>query len=198
MAGHRGVGGGSWTGTPVYPAPTGPAITTDVQDRFNQLGGDGWQLVGITAAPLVTAWTSPRGGTAVTGYTDKVHFLAAFRRVFVLVAHLPTLHKNDIKLHRRELRSETALVSPVPTSQSPHFDAYTEHLPWSRRRRRPRRRRHISSLWDPALPWRRRPRFGGTKQEAKSLRRRRGRGSLPSGGRRPPHLSPRLRWRHSR
>jgi hypothetical protein len=76
-----------WEGSVTTPttrgaAMTGPAITTEVQDRFNQVGADGWQLVGITAAPLVTAWTSPRGGTGITGYTDKVHYLAAFRRVF--------------------------------------------------------------------------------------------------------------------
>ena len=74
-----------WEGSITTPnargaSSTGPAITTEVQDRFNHLGADGWQLVGITAAPLITGWTSPRGGSAVTGYADKVHYLAAFRR----------------------------------------------------------------------------------------------------------------------
>ncbi len=71
---------GSITAHDSRGATTGPAITTEVQDRFNQFGAEGWQLLGIAAAPLVTGWTSPRGGTAITGYTDKVHYLAAFQR----------------------------------------------------------------------------------------------------------------------
>lgn len=68
------------TVTGASPTHTTPPISSEVEERFNHLGADAWELVGVTAAPLVTGWTSPRGGTAVTGFCDKVHYLATFKR----------------------------------------------------------------------------------------------------------------------
>ena len=59
---------------------TSAPIGDDVQARFNQVAVEGWQLVGITAAPLVTGWISHREGTGATGFGDKVHYLATFQR----------------------------------------------------------------------------------------------------------------------
>lgn len=52
----------------------------EVMDKLNALAAEGWEIDKITAAPLTTAWISPRGGTAAAGFTDKVHYLAMLRR----------------------------------------------------------------------------------------------------------------------
>lgn len=74
-----------WIGSTTHllkatPVETHPPITPAVEQKLNDLGAQGWELVGITAAPLTTGWISPRGGPSITGFTDKVHYLASFKR----------------------------------------------------------------------------------------------------------------------
>lgn len=59
---------------------TTPSIGEEVLDKLNALGADGWEIDHITAAPLTTAWMSPRGHAGAAGITDKVHYLAVVRR----------------------------------------------------------------------------------------------------------------------
>lgn len=60
--------------------PTTPPIGDEVIDKLNTLAADGWEIDHITAAPLTTAWISPRGGNTAASYTNKVHYLAVCRR----------------------------------------------------------------------------------------------------------------------
>jgi len=74
-----------WTGSTTHlknaiPAVTTPPITENVQSRVNLLGSEGWELIGITAAPLTTGWLSPAGRPGIAGFTDKVHYIATFKR----------------------------------------------------------------------------------------------------------------------
>lgn len=57
-----------------------PPMSDDTLARLNDLGADGWELVEVTAAPLITGWILPRGSVGGVGYTTGVHYLAVLRR----------------------------------------------------------------------------------------------------------------------
>lgn len=74
-----------WAGSTTTVAGKGlgapdPPISDEVLAQLNDLGGDGWELVELTAAPLTTGWVLPRGSTGGVGYTTGVHDLAVLRR----------------------------------------------------------------------------------------------------------------------
>lgn len=74
-----------WWETPTGTASGGPAvanppITEEILDKLNDLGTDGWEITQITAAPLNTGWTSPRGHLGAASITDKVQYLTILKR----------------------------------------------------------------------------------------------------------------------
>lgn len=66
------------------PAAGGHPITEEILDKLNDLGSEGWEITHITAAPLNTGWTSPRGHLGAIGITDKVHYLTILKRAIAL------------------------------------------------------------------------------------------------------------------
>ncbi len=66
------------TGQEVPPA--GEPIGSEQLTQLNAYGAEGWELVGITAAPLIGGWFSPARQLGTAGITDAVHYLATLKR----------------------------------------------------------------------------------------------------------------------
>ncbi len=60
--------------------PAGEPIGDETLTQLTEYGVDGWELVGITAAPLIGGWFSPARQLGTAGITDAVHYLATLKR----------------------------------------------------------------------------------------------------------------------